>query len=365
MGDNAPYSGSSVPPSGPRPGSEAVPPYGPPAPEAPTPPGARPVPGGVPAPRVPDRGRRWFLAGGAAVALGAAAGVGVTLLRRGSEMPTGLVLAGGVKGATYLQVGTDVAKAIESVSPRTHVEVKVTKAAVDNLRLLNSGAADLGFAAIDAAALDRGVLIRSITGIARVYDSFVQLIVPDSSPIKTVGDLEGRTVSVGASGSGSEFTSTLLLNTAGVAPKSMVNLGQAPAVKALRSGKIDAAFSVTGLPTPAIAALAKTLPIRLVPVGEYYPMLERTVPHVYTFASVPAGAYQGVPETSTVRVPNALLVREGLPAHVVTRVTEAVLSDSSRRFWEHEVSKSISRERALVLGSVEMNPAAKAWLDDH
>lgn len=299
------------------------------------------------------------------MALGAATGAGATLLRRGPDMPAELVLAGGIKGATYLQVGTDIAKAIESVSPRTHVEVKVTKAAVDNLRLLNSGEADLGFAALDAAAVDRGVLTRGITGIARVYDSFVQLIVPDPSPIKTMGDLEGRTVSVGASGSGSEFTSTLLLNTAGVTPRSMVNLGQNLAVKALRSGEIDAAFSVTGVPTPAVATLAKTFPIRLIKVGEYYPMLERAVPHVYTFASVPTGVYQGVSDTSTVCVPNALLARDGLPAHVVTRVTEAVLSDSSRRFWEHEVSKSISRERALVLGSVEMSPAAKVWLDDN
>ncbi|MEJ2578211.1 MAG: TAXI family TRAP transporter solute-binding subunit, partial [Kineosporiaceae bacterium] len=216
-----------------------------------------------------------------------------------------------------------------------------------------------------AAAVDTGVLTRELTGIARVYDSLIQLVVPADSPITSLLDLEGRAVSVGTNGSGSEFTTTSMLTTAGITPKKIEHFGQNPAVAALKSGELDAFFSVTGSPTPSIAKLAKEMAIRLIPLGEYYPMLERAIPHVYTYDTIAAGAYQGVAETPTVRVPNALLVRQGLEDHVVAKVTEAVLSDSSRQYWKHEVSKNIDRKLAAVLGSVQMHPAARAWLDSN
>jgi TRAP-type uncharacterized transport system substrate-binding protein len=105
------------------------------------------------------------------------------------------------------------------------------------------------------------------------------------------------------------------------------------------------------------------MPLRLVSIGAYYPMLERAIPHVYAYASIPAGTYTNTAETSTIAIPNALLAREGLPEDVVTLVTKAVLSDSSTVFWEHAVTKNISRAQAGKLGTVEMNPVAKSWLD--
>jgi TRAP transporter TAXI family solute receptor len=315
----------------------------------------------------PPRGRglsrRWFLGLGAAGIVGGAAGF---LLTRGEEelqLPSGLILAGGVKGATYLQVGTDLAAAIESLAPETTVEVRVTGASVANLKLLNSGEADIGFSALDAAAVDQGVLNRRITGISRIYESYVQLMVPADSEIDSLADLEGKRVSVGASNSGTEFTTTLMLKTAGITLGVQENMGQNPASAALKEGTLDAAFSATGLPTPSIERLAQEMPLRLVSIGAYYPMLERAIPHVYAYASIPAGTYTNTAETSTIAIPNALLAREGLPEDVVTLVTKAVLSDSSTVFWEHAVTKNISRAQAGKLGTVEMNPVAKSWLD--
>jgi uncharacterized protein len=310
-------------------------------------------------------GRRWFLGLGAVGVVGGTAGVLFARGMGGPELPGGLVLAGGVKGATYLQVGTDIAKAIEALSPNLTVEVKVTGASVANLKLLNSGEADIGFSALDAAAVDRGVLDRKLTGISRIYESYVQLMVREDSDIETLADLQGKVVSVGAANSGTEFTTRLMLTTAGIYPAEILNKGQNPSSEALKAGTIDAAFSATGLPTPAIARLAQELPLRLIPVGEYYPMLERAVPHVYAYASIPAGTYGNSADISTIAVPNALLAREGLSDAIVALVTEAVLSDSSTGFWEHEVTKNICRDQAGKLGTVEMNSVTKDWLNGH
>jgi TRAP transporter TAXI family solute receptor len=298
-------------------------------------------------------------------AAGVAAGTAGVLLTRGRgdlQLPGSLVLAGGVKGATYLQVGTDIAKSIESRASGLTVEVKVTGASVANLKLLNGGEADIGFSALDAAAVDQGVLDRKITGISRIYESYVQLMVREDSDIESLVDLEGKIVSVGAAGSGTEFTTRLMLTTAGIKPSEIVNMGQNPGSEALKKGTIDAAFSATGLPTPSVFTLAQELPIRFIPIGGYYPMLERAVPHAYAYATIPAGTYTNTKAISTISTPNVLLAREGLPADVVTLVTEAVLSDSAAAFWEHEVSKNISRDEAGKLGNVEMNSVTKEWL---
>lgn len=299
------------------------------------------------------------------MAIAAGAGAGVLIPRRGLALPDSLVLATGPKGAVFLIVGQDVAKAVAAEAPRTKVVIKSTAASGENLLLLSLGQADLGFSAIDVAVHNRSVSGGQIKGIARLYQSFVHLVVPAASPIRALADLQGRRVAVGGPGSGTEYTSTTLMTAVGVRPAGTLRLAQTPAMEAVARGTVDAAFSVTGLPTPAVETLAEHTPIRLLPLGEYYPRLNLETPWAYTSAAIPAGTYHGVPETSTVMVGNALLARPGLSDDVITMVAQAVLSDGAKRYWAHAESKQISRELAPAMGTIQMHPAAKAWLNGH
>jgi hypothetical protein len=198
-----------------------------------------------------------------------------------------------------------------------------------------------------------------------VYDSLLHLVVPARSVIRVLGDCAGRRVSVGASGSGTEFIVLRLLGLTGVRPAAMVRLGQAEALDALARGAVDAAFSLTGFPTPAIAQLAAREPLRLVPLVDFVPVLERSVPHVYAPAAIPVGTYAGVGAALTVFVPNLLLARPALPDAAVSLVTEALLSPVSRRFWTDPDSRRIDVRTAIATGPVRLHPAALAWLRAH
>jgi uncharacterized protein len=292
-------------------------------------------------------------AGGASVALAE---------RRGPDRPRRLVLATGPQGAVFLEVGRDLARAVTALSPATAVTTLVTAATVENLRLLAASRADLGLAALDAAAVDPRVVNRTIMGVCRVYDSVLHLVVPAGSPIRALADCAGTVVSVGATDSGTEFTSVRLLGLAGVRPAGLVRLAQTPAMDALAAGTVDAAFSLTGFPTPSIRDLARRRPLRLVPLAGFAPVLEASIPRVYAPAVVPAGTYAGVGVTATVAVPNLLLARPGLPDGAVSLVAEAVLSDRSRRFWTHSDSWRIDVRTAIATGPVSLHPAAVAWL---
>jgi TRAP transporter TAXI family solute receptor len=272
------------------------------------------------------------------------------------------VLATGPAGAVFREVGGDLARAIHARSPRTALRVLTTAATVENLALLAGARADLGFGAIDAVVSDPRARAGTIGTICRLYDSFLHLVVLDGSPIRSLRDLAGKRVALGAAGSGTEFTATTLLTATGVRPGQQPRLGQDPAMAAVGAGTVDAAFSLTGFPTPAITQLAQRRRIRMVPLGDYFRILDRAIPRVYGPAPIPEGAYPDVPATDTVYVPNVLLGRPGLTDDAVTLVIEAVLSPSSRQFWTHPDSRRFDVRAAIATGPLDLHPAALAWL---
>jgi TRAP transporter TAXI family solute receptor len=312
-----------------------------------------------------NQGRRLFLIGAASVALGGGGLAALLTMRDQQPALTRLLLATGPKGAVYVEVGSDIAQAVQAYSPGTHVEVLSTAATVENLRMLGTREADLGFASLDAAAVDSRVRQKVITALTRVYDSSLHLVVPAESPIQNLRDLTGTRVSIGGEGSGTEFTATRLLTVAGIIPAEQVRLGQTPSMNALESGTIDAVFSLTGCPTPAIADLASRRRIRLVPLAEYFGDLDRAIPRAYAPAPIIEGTYQGVKAVDTVLVPNVLLARPDLPDAAVTLVMDALFASRSRRFWVHPDSKRISLDMATVTGAATLHPRAKSWLDQH
>jgi TRAP transporter TAXI family solute receptor len=243
--------------------------------------------------------------------------------------------------------------------------VLTTAATVENLDLLAGQRADLGFGAIDAVVSDPRVRAGGIGAICRLNDSFLHLVVPTASPIRTLPDCVGHRVAVGAAGSGTEFTSLCLLSATGIRPAQLPRLGQVLAMQAVGDGTVDAAFSLTGFPTPAITELVARRSIRLIPLGTYFHILDRSLPRVYGPAPIPDGAYDGVTATDTVYVPNVLLARPGLPDDAVTLVIEAAWSPSSRRFWVHPDSGWFDIRAAIATGPLQLHPAALAWLRAH
>jgi TRAP transporter TAXI family solute receptor len=151
-------------------------------------------------------------------------------------------------------------------------------------------------------------------------------------------------------------------------------LSQAESAAALRDGEIDAMFSLTGVPTPAITELVRRHPIRLIPLDAQADALFTAFPGPYTPAMIPATAYAGVPATRTVAVPNVLLVRDDLPDALVHAITDTIFThtgtiiSASRdaeavpeavpEAWQINVRTGIST------ASIPLHPGAAAWFRD-
>jgi TRAP transporter TAXI family solute receptor len=300
----------------------------------------------------------------------AAGGLLVGCTREPEADKVHLRLATGPAGAVYRRVGGALAAHITEQVPAATVTTVPSRASTDNIRMLRAGDVHLGLSSLDALIMTDGSVPDGISAVCRLYDSHLHLVVMAGSPIDEFADISGRRVSLGARDSGTEFTSLRVLEL-GPTKVDGRNLSQAESADALRDGEIDAMFSLTGVPTPAITDLAQRYPVRLVPLDEQADALVTAYPDPYAPALIPATAYTAVAATRTVAVPNVLLVRNDLPDDLVYAITDTVFTytgtiASAGREDAEDVPEAwrINVRTGISTSSIPLHPGAAAWFRD-
>jgi TRAP transporter TAXI family solute receptor len=286
-----------------------------------------------------------------------------------------LRLATGPAGAVYRRIGGALAERISEQVPGAEVGTVPSGASTDNIRMLRAGEVHLGLTSLDALITTDGSAPDGLSAICRLYDSHLHLVVMAGSAIEEFRDLAGKRISLGARDSGTEFTARRVLRL-GLVDADGRYLSQAESAAALGEGAIDAMFSLTGVPTPAITELAQRHPIRLIPLDAQAGALFTAFPGPYAPAMIPATAYARVPATRTVAVPNVLLVRNDLPDDLVHAITGTIFTDPGMitaagrgddaeavpeavpEAWQINVRTGIST------GSIPLHPGAAAWFRD-
>ncbi|MEU8201149.1 TAXI family TRAP transporter solute-binding subunit [Streptosporangium sp. NPDC049046] len=281
-----------------------------------------------------------------------------------------LRLATGPAGAVYRRIGGALAEHVSERVPGVTLVTVPSRASADNIRMLRAGEVHLGLTSLDALITTDGSAPAGLSAICRLYDSHLHLVVMAGSEIGEFRDLHGRRVSLGAHESGTEFTSLRVLELGRMRTDGRY-LSQAESAAALRDGEIDAMFSLTGVPTPAVTELARRHPIRLIPLDAQADALFSAFPGPYAPATIPATAYTGVPATRTVAVPNVLLVRDDLPDGLVQAITDTIFTHtgtiiSASRDDAEAVPEAwqINVRTGISTASIPLHPGAAAWFRD-
>ena len=226
---------------------------------------------------------------------------------------------GGTAG-TYYAFGGVLAQYISD-----HSDVQVTAVAGEgsaaNIDMLDMGYAQLGFVQSDVAYYAangirfeqyEGNPVTSFTALAALYNETVQLVTCDPE-IKSMDDLRGKNVSIGAAGSGvyfnaMDFLAAYDMTEADINPQ---YLSFGDSAEALRDGKIDAAFVVAGAPTVAVVDLCTTKGAYLVGLDDEHVAKLKEINGAYTECIIPAGTYDGIDtDTKTVAV-KAIIIANG------------------------------------------------------
>lgn len=104
--------------------------------------------------------------------------------------------------------------------------------------------------------------------------------------VSRFSDLQGKRVAIGPVGGGTYLTSQLLFEIAGIVPDSILTIGGAAALAALKAGRIDALISVEGAPVERLSLdVFPTDGLHLVPI------VHDGVRRLYPVARIPAGTY--------------------------------------------------------------------------
>ena len=208
--------------------------------------------------------------------------------------------------------------------------------------------------------------IKSFLVIGGLYEEAVQIVTMDAS-IKTVADLAGKTVSIGAPGSGVYFNAIDVLGAYGLSEQDIkpeyLSFGES--TDAMKDGKIDAAFIVAGSPTPAIDELSHTNGVYLVNIEDNVAdKLLADCPY-YNKHVIPAGTYNGVDEdTHTVSVKATMIVSADADETDVYNLTAGIFNNIEAITGAHNKGAELSLENATSGMAVPFHPGAAKYYAD-
>jgi TRAP transporter TAXI family solute receptor len=277
---------------------------------------------------------------------------------------------GGTAG-TYFPLGGALAEIWNKNIPGMNANATSTGASAANVALLKDSKVDVIFVQNDAAyyalndlELYKGKAMPDIRGIASLYDETCQLVALASSNIRTIADLKGKRVSVGAAGSGVEANARQILEAAGLSYDDIKvqYLSFAESASNLKDGNIDAAFNTAGAPTAAIQDLAASKKIVLVPVDGAVADALMAKWAFYTKTTIPAGTYQGVDaDVTTVSVKSMLAVSAKLEDKVVYDMLKTMFANGDRLAASHKKGADIKIETATAGMSIPLHPGAEKF----
>ena len=271
-----------------------------------------------------------------------------------------LRVAAGEPGGFY----KEFAELLANELPAT---VLSTTGSVANLDLVRDGGADLALTLADAAAaayagrtpFTTPVPLRAI---GRVYENYMQLVVPADSPAQSITDLAGHRISLGAKGSGAALFGNRMIDRSGITAE-VDHRPLAEAVAELATGSVDAILWSGGVPTPALAELHRIRPIRLLDLTDQLAALQAEHGPVYERVAVPDGGY-GHP-VDTIGVPNLLVTHRDLPDDVAGAVARVLVTRASRLVPPQALGTQYLDQRSLIATApLPMHPGAAAAYRD-
>ena len=294
--------------------------------------------------------------------------VGVAGCGGGGEKEQFINIATGGTAGTYYPIGGAIAEVLNKNG--MNASAQSTGASVANINMLKDKQVELAIVQNDITyyavngeeMFKEGGKVENLNAIASLYPETCQFIVREDSGIKSINDLKGKRVAVGAAGSGAEANARQILEAYGITYDDVSEqfLSFAEGSYALKDGTVDAAFVTAGYPTASVQDIASQNKIRLLPVGdEQITKLADKYPF-YTKTTVPAGTYQGFDEeVQTVSVMAILVANDKIDAALGEKLTKAIFDNLDKIAAAHSAAKNITKENALKgMDFIKMNEGA-------
>ena len=280
------------------------------------------------------------------------------------------IATGGTAG-TYYPIGGAMAEILNKAIPGMNASAQSTGATVANINMLKEGSVDLAivqnditYYAVNGTEMFKDKKVENLRGIAALYPETCQIVTLESTGIKSIADLKGKRVAVGAAGSGAEANARQILEAYGITyddiDEQFLSFGEA--ASALKDGNVDAAFVTAGFPTAAVQDITSQNKVRLLPIeADKADALIAKYPF-YTKTKIPAGTYAGFDEEVPGISAMAMLVAtDKVDEKLGYDITKALFDNIEKLQAAHSAAKQITKESAKDGMSIELNAGAERY----
>ena len=280
------------------------------------------------------------------------------------------ILTGGTSGI-YYPLGIGLSNIDSKALPDAKVSVQATKASVENLNLLEAGRGEAAITLGDslsqawAGVKDAGYEkpLRDLRGISAMHANYVQIVARADSGIRTLADLKGKRVSVGAAKSGTELNARAVFAAAGLKYSDFSKVEYLPyeqSAQLVQNRQLDVTLQSAGLGNPALRDLANNADIVFIPIPPE--VIAKIGDAAYADGKIPANTYKGqTADVPTAKIGNFLVTRVGVSTDTVYRMTKAMYEHLDELVAAHAAAKSIKLENAIAGMPIPLHPGAEKF----
>jgi TRAP transporter TAXI family solute receptor len=276
------------------------------------------------------------------------------------------ILTGGTSGV-YYPLGVAIGKIYSQKIANVKTQVQATKASVENLILLQQGRGELAFALGDSLKAawegeeEAGFKSKldKLRAIGAIYRNYIQIVATSDSGIKTLADLKGKSLSVGAPRSGTELNSRAILAAAGLTYKSIGKVEYLPfaeSVDLMKNRQLDATLQSAGLGVASLKDLSTSTEITVVSVPK---AVADKIGPPFVAATIPANTYAGQDkDVPTAAVVNYLVTSSAVSDDLAYQMTRLIFESLPELVNAHAAGREIKLEAAAAGSPVPLHPGA-------
>ena len=280
------------------------------------------------------------------------------------------ILTGGQSGV-YYPMGVALSQIYAKSIPNVRATAQVTKASAENLNLLQAGRGELALALADSVSdawkgeAEAGFpkKLDKLRGLSGTYSNYIQIVANADSGIKTLADLKGKRISVGAAKSGTELNARAIFKAAGLTYADLAKVEYLPfgeSVELIKNRQLDATLQSAGLGVASIRDLSTSVNIVVVPVPA--DMVAKVGDAAYQTAVIPANTYTGqTQDVPTAAIPNFLVTHSGVSDELAYQMAKQMYENIDTLYAAHNAAKAIKRENAIKGMPVPLHPGAERY----
>jgi TRAP transporter TAXI family solute receptor len=205
--------------------------------------------------------------------------------------------------------------------------------------------------------------LTKLRGLSATYNNYIQIVANADSGIKTLADLKGKRISVGAAKSGTELNARAIFKAAGLSYSDMAKVEYLPfgeSVELMKNRQLDATLQSAGLGVASIRDLATS--VKIVVVAVPADVVTRVGDAAYQPTVIPANTYAGqTVDIQTAAIPNFLVTHSGVSDELAYQMTKTLYENLDTMYAAHNAAKAIQRKNAVRGMPVPVHPGAARY----